>query len=165
MPVIVNSGKYGGKGLSVEQLALQHYDYFAWIIDNYRVPGDLRQRVKFVEFVANNFVSQELCSLNDCGQTARYISIYETHNQRVNFGGFVYCSEKHFDIDPERSIEGKAHLYRLGFRAALPPTGVYAVKSDVKTLVKRISGSMGLKNRGLTKEYLEEFFDHAKTWQ
>jgi hypothetical protein len=163
MPIIVDTPKYAAKALSVEQVALNDYGYFAWLIDNYKVPRHLRQRFNLVEHVANDFVSKESCSLSGCKDIPRYISIYESHGDRVNYGGYVYCSEKHFHDDPSVSDQGKGHLYRLGFRSGL--SHGYGKKSEIKDLVYRVADSMGLdRSHVWTKQYLEDFFNSAETW-
>ena len=101
MPIIINFGKYKDKGISIEQIALRDYGYFSWILDNIRLYGEVGERIRFVDYAANDFVSQESCSLKGCKEKPRYISIYESSGVRVNYGGFVYCSRKHLDIDPE----------------------------------------------------------------
>ena len=158
MPEIVPFGKYSGS--SVEQVAIRDYKYFTWLLEKAKKPS-LKDRLDFVEHVANNFVSQVSCALPDCDDPAELISVY--HNYHVNYRGssrgFVYCSQNCFDQDPYVTNEtNKISLERLALRTAVSST-----KADTNNLVGLILHCMGMKEGRKTKEYLEQFFDDCPT--
>jgi len=148
------------KGLSVEQIALKDYSYFAYVLDNIPIKKrSLEERWEFVEYVANHFKSKQACGLPGCGNPAEHISVY--HNYTMNYRGssidFVYCSKECFEKDPKVTDEPKAVLGPLAFRTAVSST-----KTDTNGLIKIIAECMGIRKSRLTKEYLEDFFDNCQ---
>ncbi|PIN81463.1 hypothetical protein COV13_01015 [Candidatus Woesearchaeota archaeon CG10_big_fil_rev_8_21_14_0_10_32_9] len=172
MPVIMPFGKYGSaiKGdaaLSVEQLALKDYTYFKYIIAKVKY-GELKERFDFVNFVANNFVSEEDC--NQCEAPAKYISIWNSNmgtnpynnrpiTSRTSSKNFIYCSINHFKSDS--NVGEKAELRELQFDSTLSET-----KQNTNNLVKIVAECLGIiPKQRYTKEALERIFNEAKTYR
>jgi len=172
MPVIMPFGKYGlavkkDKALSVEQIALKDYTYFKYIIDKVKY-GELKERFDFVNFVANNFISEENCT--KCESPAKYISIWNSNMgtnpynnrpviSRTSSKGFIYCSKEHYDEDEK--VGEKSQLYPLRFDSALSST-----KEDTTALVKIVAECLGINpKQRYTKETLANIFDEAKTYR
>jgi hypothetical protein len=158
MPEIIPFGKY--KNSSVEQVVIRDYKYFTWLLQKAQKPS-LKDRLEFVEHVANNFVSQVPCGIDDCEEPARLVSVYNNYhmNYRGSSRGFVYCSRDCFENDSY--VTGEMHkvsLERLALRTAISST-----KTDTNNLVKLILHCMGMKEGRKTKEYLEQFFDDCPT--
>ena len=145
------------KGDSVEQILLKDYKYFTWV--HPKVSSRyLKERFDFVDYVSNNFISKEPCSLDN--NPAKHISVYHGHdNYRGSSIGFLYCSNDCFNTDP-KVLNLKAILEPLQFRTALSST-----KFDTNQLVGTMSEYMGLKKGRKTKEYLEEFFNNIETYK
>ena len=164
-------GKYGlaingDKALSVEQIALKDYVYFKYIIDKVKF-GELKERFDYVNFVANNFISEENCT--QCESPAKYISIWTSNmgtnpynnkpiTSRTSSKGFIYCSKEHYDKDGK--VGEKAQLHPLRFDSALSST-----KEDTNALVKIVAECLGINSKSRhTREALESIFDEAKTY-
>ena len=157
MPELMPFGKYAEK--SVEQIALQDYKYFRWLLDkaDIRKPS-LRNRFQFVYNVANDFISAKSCTL--CENPAKYLSIYYGFDSvRTSSLPFVYCSSNCYDNDPAVS-DSKSSLEPLKFDTALS-----IVKFDTNRLVEIIAECMGMKKGRRTKEYLEDFFNCCSTYK
>lgn len=154
-------GKY--KGSSVEQIAVNDYNYFAgFLVDEVDIKKrSLRERVEFVEYVGNNFISVLPCALDSCDNPARIVSIYD--NPSVDFRtssyNFIYCSSECFNHDPMVTDQlYKVNLEPLGFRTALSRT-----KQNTNHLMGLMLKCMGMKEGRKTREYLEDFFDNVET--
>jgi hypothetical protein len=156
MPEIMPFGKHVGK--SVEQIALQDYAYFVWVLNEVDIRSSrLRERFGFVEHVANNFVSSVGCKRDGCAKPAEYISIYANPYGRCSSTGFVYCSDDCWKNAATGAEPNKISLHPLGFRAAIS-----SVKSDTDRLVQVIAECMGLRPSQKTKVYLEDFFNNCQ---
>ena len=85
------------KGDSVEQILLKDYKYFTWV--HPKVSSRyLKERFDFVDYIANNFISKEPCSLDN--NPAKHISVYHGHNNyRGSSIGFLYCSNDCFTTE------------------------------------------------------------------
>lgn len=152
-------GEYAGK--SVEQIALQDYKYFTWVLGNVGIKKpSLRERFDFVEHVGNNFLSQVRCNGEDCNNPGKIISVYQSlhDDNRSSSTGFVYCSLDCLNHDSKITPDTrKVDACRLGFRAALSVT-----KYDTNALMQVVAECMGLRPGRRTKEYLEDFFNRCQ---
>lgn len=158
MPEIMPFGKMKDK--SVEQILLQDYSYFVYIMDNIPIKKpSLRQRFDFVEHVANNFKSKKSCVR--CSNPAKYVSIYRNWymGSQSSSLAYIYCSSECWQNDPTGAEPNKISLEPLKFRTALSDT-----KCDTNELVKMLQECMGLKSGRKTREYLEEFFNSCELW-
>lgn len=159
MVEIMPFGRYSGK--SVEQIALEDYKYFFYILSSIPLKKpSLRERFRFVNHVGNNFVSVQECKNQECNNPAELISVY--HNWymdcRSSSRSFIYCSEDCFNEDPNVTNErNKIELMPLGFGTVLSRT-----KYDTKALMRVVTECMGLKEGRRTKEYLEDFFNRCQ---
>lgn len=157
MPEIMPFGKKRDK--SVEQILLQDYVYFDWIMNNIDIRKySLRERFNYVRHVANNFVSLLPC--RRCDNPAKYISVYTSHiphetDSRTSDSTFIYDSMDCFKADGRVAPKGRLKL--LKFDTALSST-----KFDTNQLVKVLTQCMGMRQGRRSKEYLEEFFDEFR---
>lgn len=158
MPEILTFGKYDG--LSVEQVLLQDYNYFVQVLENTALLDTLKVRFDFVEFVANNFVSQQRCAYAGCMEPAKHLAMYHYNTQgRAPLEGAIYCSSGCFNLSEIRSARPLT-LEPLRFRTAISPSG-----QDTLEFVEVFKECMGMKEGRKTKKYLEEFFDNCRTWK
>lgn len=159
MPELMPFGKY--QDSSVEQIVLRDYHYFDYVIREIplRKPS-LRERFQFVEYVVNNFISQQPCGLEGCVKPAELVSVYSnwSANYRGSSKGFIYCSPACFNQDSKVTDESnKVSLEPIRFRTALSST-----KADTNELIQLFAWCLGLKEGRKSKEYLEEFFNKVK---
>ena len=145
---------------SVEQILLKDTSYFKYVLENVEIKKpSLKNRFELVEYAANNFVSHLGCA--QCGNIPKIISIYDVPSghstSRTSGTNFIYCSKECFDEDPNiRDCANKVSLEKLAMYSAISPS-----KTDTKNLVRVISGCMGMKKKGITKQYLEDFFNET----
>lgn len=117
----------------------------------------LSDRFKFVEYAANNFISEKSCCM--CENPARLISIYYGHGGvRTSSEPFIYCSNDCFNNDAKVTPENKANLEKLAFRTAISGANYYT-----NHLVEIISKCMGIKDGRKTQQYLYDFFNSLRT--
>lgn len=157
MVELVPFGKYQGK--SVEQVALEDPDYFYGHLMGIEIrKPSLRNRLWFVDHVANQFVSQVRCNGEGCENPAEVISIYHNENMNVRQSdtGFVYCSQECYTHDSKADKGPKIGLFRLGLGSCICP-----VKRDTKRLVKVLEECMGVGGRRLTQDFLYNFFNNC----
>jgi hypothetical protein len=158
MPENLPFGKY--HGASVEQVLLQDYNYFVQVLENTAMPAPLKARFNYVEFVANNFVSQRSCAYRGCMEPARHLVVYHYNSKgRSPLEGAIYCSEGCFQLSGTHSTHELA-LESLSFRTALSP-----LHHDIPDFIELFKECMDLKEGRKTKKYLEDFFDNCKTWK
>ncbi len=158
MSEIITFGKYSG--LSVEQVLLQDYNYFVQVLENTAMSDTLKTRFNFVEFVANNFVSQQPCADPGCMEPAKHLVVYRYNSKgRSPLEGAIYCSQGCFQLSGTHSTN-ELTLEPLRFRTALSPR-----HHDTPDFVELFSECMGIKEGRKTKKYLEEVFDNCKTWK
>ncbi|MFA5856268.1 MAG: hypothetical protein WC867_02855 [Candidatus Pacearchaeota archaeon] len=159
MVEIIKFGKYEGN--SVEQIAIKDYKYLRWIIENVPIKKpSLDERIRYVDFVGNNFISQLNCVIPNCNSPAENMSVYyhQEMDSRSSDKDFIYCSSECFRKDPKVTGEKrKIQFVPINFNSTLSST-----KSDTNNLMKLILECMGIKPGRKSKEYLEDFFNHCE---
>lgn len=164
MVEILPFGKYKGK--SVEQVCLNDYHYFSWLV-NQAEKGEiykqsLRQRILFVYEKANKFKSKKPCVI--CDKPARFISVYATKYGVNSNTNYIYCSGECFRNDPKVTDE----LYKIWFLPlemdSLLIIDPRPTKSEMRNLMSIIKTCMGLENKRYSKEQLYEFFNRLSVW-
>lgn len=160
MVEIMPFGKY--KDYSVEQIVLRDYRYFDYVRREIEIhKPSLHNRFEFVDYVVNNFISQQPCGLEGCVKPAELVSVYRnwSAHYRGSSKGFIYCSSDCFNQDPKVSDESsKVSLEPIRFKTALSST-----KADTNELIELFAWCMGLKEGRKSKEYLEDFFNKVTT--
>ncbi len=158
MPEILPFGKYNG--LSVEQVLLQDYNYFVQVLENTAMPDTLKARFNYVEFVANNFVSQRPCADPGCMEPARHLVVYRYNSRgRSPLEGAIYCSEGCFQLS------GTHSTYELAIEPLRFRTAISTSRHDTQDFVELFNECLGIKEGRKTKKYLEDFFENCKTWK
>jgi len=173
MVEILPFGKYKGK--SVEQVCLNDYGYFLWLVKEVknndsdiakRMKQSLRDRVLFVYKRANNFKSKKQCSIFECENIAKYFSVYVTRYSIDVNTKFIYCSKECFYKDPKVTNE----IEKIEF-LPLKMNSIFRIprklsKRDIKKLVDIIfKECMGLeRGKRYSKEQLYEFFNRLSVW-
>ncbi len=165
MPEALKFGKYINKKWSVEQLVLNDYPYFYWMINSdqkkpwlYR--NKVRDRMYEVYFKVNNFKSVKNCSYEDCQNPAKYILIRHTDTfEMISSLDRIFCSPECYQkkkIEPDRMV--------MDFKPLRFDSALSEKKADTNRMIREVmEPCLGVEKRR-TSEYLEDLFNNLKLW-
>lgn len=155
--IICDLKKVKSKKWSLEQLLVEDYDYFQFVLNNLSNYRNISE-MKKLDYVSKNFIPEAKCIIDDCENPAYKLSIAGQSQSGYNMGlHYAYCSKECWDNDPAALANNK----RL-FANSFDTLNYFPVKHDKKQLIKVLLKSMGHKGKR-TKENLYELFANIKT--
>jgi len=161
MILTFKSGKSAGK--SLEQVAVENYPRFAWLLKNGQLPDFWKERMNAIAYALDNFTSKVNCA--NCKKSpAKLISIAESspfspYKDISISTAYVYCSNECYISDPSAiaTIEGKTIAYPIKYSKIFSAFVDYprGIKKEIhEVMYKLLAGDMRK-----TKENLYELIN------
>ena len=153
MEITVPFGKYAKKGQSWEQVAINDFSYFTWILGKVNSSFH-KEYAEGINSKLRQFQPQNCCQDSNCNHKAKYFSLYNNSNAGNYFStglGYAYCSNEHYQANLHAD-SGKTHLAPISF-SILDHIPTKGNRDDLTETILQSAGFTGRK----TKKSLEEF--------